>query len=200
MPPGRLDPLALARLFALGANDARTPLATLTGYARTLARQLEGSPSADYAATIEESAREIETIVERLALVARIQEGRYAPVLVEARVEDLVEAARTALGPDRVEVRGEGTTVLVDRAPVEDALTACARAAMRHGAIDDVTITIEGALISYAPIRENARPVLGGSETREFGVGSALLVLGALGATLRLEGERFDVQLAEQPG
>lgn len=199
MTGGALDPRLLARLFALGANDARTPLATLTGYARTLGRQLEGSESAAYVATIEESAREIETIVERLALVARIQEGRYAPVLVEARVEDLVDAARNALGPDRVAVRGEGTTVLVDRAPVEDALTACARATMRHGAIDEVTVTVDGALVSYAPIRENARPVLSGEEMREFGIGSALLVLGALGSTFRLEGERFDVQLAKQP-
>ena len=197
---GRVDPRTLARLFALGANDARTALATLTGYARTLSRELEGTEAAAYATTVEESAREVEAIVERLALVARIQEGRYSPVLVDADTVELARAAQDELGGDRVELEGKGVRLLIDRAPVEDALTACARAAMRHGATDSVSITVDGASISYAPIRENARPVLGGEEIREFGIGAALLVLDALGSKTALEGERFEVRLAEQPG
>ncbi|MGI9658806.1 MAG: histidine kinase dimerization/phospho-acceptor domain-containing protein [Gaiellaceae bacterium] len=192
-----LEPPELARLFALGANDARTPLATLTGYARTLSRELSAGDAAEYAATIEESAGELEDIVERLALVARIQEGRYTPSLVEVETADLARAAIQALGAERVELSGQGARARVDRSPAEDALTACARATMRHGAIDRVTIELDGRSVSYGPVMENARPVLGGGEMREFGVGSALLVLRALGCQLSVEGDRFVVVLPE---
>ena len=198
MTESGLDPPQLARLFALGANDAGTPLATLTGYARTLARQLEGTDAGELAATIETSACEIRAIVERLGLVARIEEGRYTPMLVEARTDELARAVAAALGADRVHVSGHGETVLVDRAPVEDALIDCARAIMRHGAIDEVAIEVANTSISYEPVRENARPVLEGTETREFGLGASLLVLEALGSTLTLERERFVVALPKE--
>ena len=194
---GGLDPPELARLFALGVNDARTPLATLSGYARTLSRQLAGSDAASYAATVEESAREVEEIVERLALAARIQEGRYAPVLVEVSTSELAEAAVDALGADRVVVGGQGGVALVDRSAVEDALTSCARATMRHGAIDSVSIELDGTSMSYGPVLENARPVLSGEEMREFGAGAALLVLEALGCELAVRAERFVVVLPQ---
>lgn len=199
MTPSGVDPQQLARLFALGANDLKTPLATLTGYARTLARQLEGSETSGYAETLLGSAGEIEEIAERLALVARIHEGRYAPRLAGVSTGELAEAAVRALGEDRVHVEGTGEAVVVDLGPVEDAVIACARATMRHGAIDSVTIRVSGTSLSFGPVRENARPVLDGSEMREFGIGAALLVLRALGAELAVEEDRFVVRLPQQP-
>ena len=195
----RLSSVDLTRLFALGANDARTPLATLNGYARTLASELAGTERASWAATVKESAEELEEIVERLALVARIHEGRYTPVLVEVPLDELAAAAVAALGAERVELSGHGEPVLVERAAVEDALTACARATMRHGPLERVSVDLEGRSISFGPVLENARPVLAREEMREFGLGAALLVLDALGSELSLEGERFVVALPQKP-
>jgi len=198
--PG-LDGAELARLFSLGANDARTPLATLTGYSRTLARELAEDPRGNYAATLEESVAEIGNIVEQLAIVARIHEGRYAPPTLEVvTTEDLARASATALGPERVEVRGEGTTITVAREPVEDALTACARAAMRHGGTDLVAIEVVATTLTFQPIHENARGVLGGTEIREFGVAAALLVLRTLGSTTSIVNDCFVVELPKNSG
>ena len=41
-----------------------------------------------------------------------------------------------------------------------------------------IVVAVDGPAISYAPVLENARPVLGGEEMREFGIGAALLVPG----------------------
>ena len=198
--PG-FDGAELARLFSLGANDARTPLATLTGYSRTLARELADDPRGDYAATLEESVAAIASIVEQLAVVARIREGRYTPPSPEAvTTEDLARASATALGPERVEVRGEGTTITVAREPVEDALTACARATMRHGGTDLVAIEALETTLTFQPIHENARGVLSGTEIREFGVAAALLVLRTLGSTTAVVDDRFVVELPKDSG
>lgn len=198
MSAKKLDSDELARLFSLGANDARTPLATLAGFSRTLARELEDDARGDYAATIEESAVQIGEIVDRLALVARIQEGRYTPPPPESvRAGELAGAAVTALGAERVLVRGEGALVSVSRRPVEDALISCARAAMRHGGMDSVMITVADATLMFAPILENARPVLEGSEIREFGAATALIVLGTLGVGTALLEDRFLVELPQ---
>ncbi len=192
----RLDSRDLARLFALGANDARTPLATLTGYSRTLARELTDDPRLEYASTIEESATQIGGIVERLALVARIQEGRYTPPAPRpVLAEELARATATALGSERVDVRGEGVSVNVAREPTEEALIACARAAMRHSGTDVVIIDVADAALTFHPIHENARPVLDGSELREFGLAAALIVLETLGIETHVVGDRFVVRL-----
>jgi len=193
-----LDPRDLARLFALGANDVRTPLATLSGFTRTLARELADDERGEYAVTIEESAGQISGIVERLALIARIQEGRYTPPALESvPAGELARAAVKALGADRVDVRGEGAPVEVARQPTEEALTACARAAMRHGGTDSVIIDVEETGLTFHPIHENARPVLGGSELREFGAAAALIVLETLGIDTEVVGDRFRIQLPQ---
>ena len=198
MSPSGLDPPDLARGCSPSGRTTRVRRSRRSADARTLARQLEGTEKSELATTIEASAAEIVAIVDRLALVARIQEGRYAPALVEARSDDLAHAAAAALGTERVRVTGVGDAVLVDRAPVEDALIACARAIMRHGAIDEMTIDVAGSVLSYASVLANARPVMSGSETREFGLGVSLIVLKALGSTLTLEGERFVVSLPKE--
>lgn len=201
MTAPRFDGAELARLFSLGANDARTPLATLTGYSRTLVRELKDDPRGDYALTLEESVREIGNIVEQLAMVARIHEGRYTPPTPETvATRALALASVSALGQERVEVRGDGTTITVAREPIEDALTACARAAMRHSGTDLVAINVVETTLTFQPIHENARGVLGGTEIREFGVAAALLVLRTLGSTTAIVDDRFVVELPKNSG
>tara|TARA_B100000686_G_C16645217_1_gene892399 strand:- start:97 stop:711 length:615 start_codon:yes stop_codon:yes gene_type:complete len=195
MTLGSLNSEQLARLFSLGANDLRTPLAILNGYTRTISRGLEETGDVPYMDTVEESVREIEAIVERLALSARICEGRYMPTRVSVRIEEIAAAVVVALEADRVEVSGVGGEVMVDRPSVEDALTAVARAMMRHGAIDLVKIDVANTSLSFSPVHANARPVLAGEEIREFGISSALLVLESLGGECFLEAECFVVRL-----
>ena len=102
-----------ARIVSIGAHDLKTPLATVVGFARTLARAELGDPAARYVDMIEAASRQLDDIIEELALVARIESGRYAPVLVETDTLALARAAAAELA-ERVEVSGEGATVGVD--------------------------------------------------------------------------------------
>lgn len=188
----------LVRLVALGANDARTPLATLTGFAKTLCGSIRTEPEASYVRRISETAAQTGEIVDELALVARIQEGRYEPLPVEVSTDELVSDVRSALGIGRVAVSGRGTIVLVERRPAVRALTALARAAMRHGALDSVEIVLDGAALRLSPILPNAEPVLTGREVREFGAAAALVVIAAMGGEAAALGEALVVRLPQE--
>lgn len=190
-------PDRLPRLFALGANDVRTPLATLTGYARTLAREdLEPTAQA-YVATIAESAEQIRYVVEALSLAARIAEGRYTPTVEGADSLELAGEAARRFDAGRVRVAGSGTTVRVDRLQVIDAIAAFARATMRHGGLDDVEVSVDGVTLSFSPVAENAVPVLSGDELREFGAAVALMVVSSLGGSTAVAGGVLSVRLPE---
>lgn len=187
----------LLRLVALGVNDLRTPLATLGGFARTLASAGLPEPEAGYARTIEESGLQIASIVEDLNLLARIVEGRWQPLLAEVSSRELVEEAAARFEPGRVRVAGDaGAPVRVDRGPTVRALAALTRATMRHGALDEgIDVLVVGPTVILSPIEPNARPVLAGEESRDFGAGAALRIVHALGGSTRLDGDRFELVL-----
>ncbi len=192
------DPGRLVRLVALGANDVRTPLATLTGFAQTLCGSIATEPEAGYARTIKETAAQISQIIDELALVARIQEGRYEPACVQVPSDELVSDVRAAFDEGRVTVSGQGAAVRVERQPTIRALTALARAAMRHGALDSIDIALDGAALRLSPIGPNAEPVLAGTEVREFGAAAALVVIGAMGGEAAVVGEALVVRLPQE--
>lgn len=187
----------LLRLVALGVNDLRTPLATLGGFARTLASAGLPEPEAGYARTIEESGLQIASIVEDLNLLARIVEGRWQPLVAAVSSRELVEEAAARFEPGRVRVAGDaGATVHVDRGPTVRALAALTRATMRHGALDDgIEVFVAGPSVILAPVEPNARPVLAAEESRDFGAGAALRIVQALGGSTRLDGDRFEIAL-----
>ena len=188
----------LVRLVALGANDARTPLATLTGFARTLSGSVTTEPEAGYARTINETAAQIGQIVDELALVARIQEGRYQPQPAEVPLDELVSDVRAAFDAGRLTVSGQGGAVHVERQPAVRALTALARAAMRHGALDSIEIALDGSSLQFRPIGPNAKPVLTGTEVREFGAAAALVFIAAVGGETAVTGDALVVDLPKE--
>jgi hypothetical protein len=192
-----MDPAdPLLRLAALGLNDARTPLATLRGYARTLAAARLDEPHAGYARTVEESAAAVTAIVDELALVVRIAEARWEPACEPHGTRALAEEVAARFDPGRVVLAGdEGAEVIVDRDPAARALTALVRAAMRHGGLDDVRLAVIGPVLRLAPLEPNARPVLLGDAVRDFGAGAALRVLAALGGTVEGDGDGLEIRL-----
>jgi signal transduction histidine kinase len=104
------------RLFALACHDLRTPLATVSGFAKTMLRieELEPDKQARYLGLIDNSADELASLLDLLSLAARIEGGRYEPVLREVDSFSLAPEGAT----------GTGATVLVDPEPVERALAA----------------------------------------------------------------------------
>jgi signal transduction histidine kinase len=173
-------------LVSLACHDLRTPLATVSGFAKTLIRleELDREKTTRYLGLIDSASDELVELLDLVSLAARIEGGRYDPVLREA---DSLE-----LAPDGAS--GTGTTVSVDPEAVTIALGSLARAAARHGGVD-VSTSVDGPRISIEPVLAQAAPVVLAEEQKDLGAAVALRVLGALGADVTLDGERLTVTL-----
>ena len=126
-----------ARLVSLAVHDLRTPLATISGFARTLTRMQDlGEPATRYLAMVETAAGQLGELLDELGLACRIESGRYEPTLQEGDSADLARAVADRLGADRVSVSGAGGRVRIDPVPTERAVAALAQCALRHGGLD----------------------------------------------------------------
>ena len=173
----------------------RTPLATVYGFARTLSRQELGEPAGQYARMIEEATAQVKELLEQLAIVARIESGRFDPVLGEADSLELANAALVELGEDRVRVSGAGAKVQVPVEAVRRAVVQLTRAALRHGGLDEVSLHVRGAELELGPVTRNSGQVLVGDELRELGAAAACALIRAIGGSVELAGDRLLVRL-----
>jgi signal transduction histidine kinase len=185
------------RLAAVACHDIRTPLATVYGFSRTLAKLDLDEPAGKYVAMVEAAAAQVGELVEQMALAARIETGRYDPSLAEVDSLALALDAAAALGGERVRVSGQGGTVRVPRVEAERALTQLFRAAQRHGGLDAVEVEVRGAELELSPVTRNSGAVLLGVELRELGAAAAALLVRALGGSLAVEGERLLIRLPD---
>src|SRR6188472_2187775 len=134
-----------AEIVSIGAHDLSTPLATVYGFAKTLARTDLDEPTAHYVEIIEAASGQLRDLVDELSMVTRIERGLYSPTLADT---DSLELARSACAEleERVEVSGEGATVRVDphQNATGRAISRLAKAASRHGGIDSVSLVVRG--------------------------------------------------------
>ncbi len=190
---------AFADLVSLACHDLRTPLATVSGFAKTLTR-LEHVEDrlARYLGLIEAASDQLAGLLDDLALVARIEGDRWEPVLREV---DSLELAREALEPlgDSVETSGKGTLVGVDRDAVARSLSGLARCAVRHGGVERLAVRVDGPALTLAPVPERALPICLGDELRDLGAAVAERALRALGGAVETEGEAVVVRLPLAP-
>ena len=109
------------RLVSLACHDLRTPLATVSGFAKTLTR-VEGVDDkiARYLGLIETASEQLGELLEELNVAARIAGGRYDPAPREVDTLELARAAAERV--EGVEVSGSGGPVEVDVEAVERAL------------------------------------------------------------------------------
>lgn len=186
------------RLVSLAAHDLRTPLATVSGFAKTLIRTEElEDPASRYVEMIEAASAQMVELLDELGLAARIESGRYQPSLREADTLDLAGVAAATLGEDRVRVGGEGGTVRVDLEATERGISALAQCALRHGGIDIVDVSAAGPELAIAPITPASAPVVLGEDLRDLGAAVAVSLVRALGGTIALDGETLRVRLPE---
>jgi len=173
----------------------RTPLATVYGFARTLSRQDLGEPAGQYARMIEEATAQVRELLEQLAIVARIESGRFDPVLGEADSLELAKAAPLELGEERVHVSGEGALVSVPVEATRRALVQLTRAALRHGGLNEVSLRVRGPELELGPVTRNSAGVLVGEELRELGAAAACALIQAIGGSVELDVDTLRVRL-----
>jgi signal transduction histidine kinase len=178
------DP-AFPRLVSLACHDLRTPLATVSGFAKTLTRTGSLATPADrYVAMIETAAGQMAELLDELGLVARIEDGRYEPTLREIGTLELAQAAADELGAERVRVSGAGASVEVDVDATRRAVAALAQSALRHGGFEEVTVAVDGRELRIAPITDASRPVVLGEDLRDLGAATAGILIRRLGGEL----------------
>jgi signal transduction histidine kinase len=193
------DDERFARIVSIAAHDLSTPLATVYGFARTLARIELEEPAVRYVEMIEAASAQLRDLIDELSLVARIETGRYDPALSEADTLELARQATEELG-ERVQLSGEGATIRIDPNATGRALSRLAKAASRHGGIDSVALVVRGTELEIAPLVANAAGVVTGEELRELGAAAAVEHLRALGATVEADDERLVIRFPASAG
>ena len=191
------DVNSFAKLVSLACHDVRTPLATVNGFAKTLEKKGNLEPPADrYMQIIGQASEQMAELLDELSLVARIESGRYDPVLRETDTRTLADGARERLGEERVSVSGEGAPVTTDVEAVERGVSALAQSALRHGGLDEVAIAVRGGEIDVSPVTPASAAVVLGEDLRDLGAAVAVRVVAALGGGVSLDGETLTIRLS----
>src|SRR5215212_200817 len=178
---------SFTRLVSLACHDLRTPLATVSGFARTIQRSDElEDPVARYLDMIVAASEQMRELLETLSVAVRIEGGRYDPVLTEV---DTLEAARAAAEHvDGARAEGSGETIESDVDALQRSLAALALCAHRHGGVPEVTLTVSGRDIAIAPIGE-AAAVIVGEDMKDLGAAVAVRALRARGGSVAVDGD-----------
>ena len=188
---------AFARLVSLACHDLRTPLATVHGFATTLARSDDLEPPADrYVEMIDAASAQIAELIDELSLAARIESDRYEPTPREADTLELAQAAAARLGEERVHVSGSGAVVETDAEALERGLAALFQSALRHGGLDEVEVVVDGAEVRLSPVTSASAPVVLGDDLRDLGAAVAVRLVRRLGGSVEIDGETVKIQLA----
>jgi signal transduction histidine kinase len=194
-PVAATDP-SFPRLVSLAAHDLRTPLATIHGFAQTMVRMGDlGEPKQRYMEMIDAASRQLAELLDELGTATRIEDGRYEPALQSMQTLGLAQSAAVQLGADRVKVSGDGAEVHVDPEATERGVAALAQAALRHGGLDEVTLHVDGAMLTFSPVTPASAPVVLGEDLRDLGAAVAVRVVRALGGSVELDGETLTVTL-----
>jgi signal transduction histidine kinase len=179
------------RVVSLACHDLRTPLATVYGFARTLARNGDlDERSVRFIGMIEAAAEQMTDLLDQLGVLARIESDRYDPALVEADTVDLASSEDA-----RVATTGTGAAVTTDVPSVRRALEALSVAAVRHGGVERVEWTVDGRRLTLAPVVEAAAAIVMAEELRDLGSYVARRVIERLGGSMELEGETLVIRL-----
>jgi len=186
-----------ARLVMLACHDLRTPLATVHGFAQTLVR-MEGheETTVRYLEMINSASAQLAELIDELSLGAKIEDGRYDPLLASASTIELARAAADELGAERVVVTGEGADVEVDVDASRRAVASLAQCALRHGGLARIELSVDGEELALAPITPASAPVVLGEDLRDLGAAIAVRLIRAQGGSVALDGETLRVRLA----
>ena len=186
-----------AQLVSLACHDLRTPLATASGFAHTLQRldSLE-EPAGRYVDMIGAASEQMAELLDLLGAVARIEAGRFDVQAREADSRELVDAAVARLDGHAV-AEGGGATVQVDPRWAETSLAALAECVRRHGALEQVTLAVDGAAVSISPLAGGVGPIVMGEDLKDFGAAVGTRVLSAMGTEIQPDGERLVVRLPQ---
>jgi signal transduction histidine kinase len=185
-----------AQVVSLACHDLRTPLATVHGFARTIERlDPLDERTGRYIGLIVEGSGQLADLLERLALIARIERGVYEPALRSMDSLELADSASASVDAGEVAVSGKGADVEMDPVQAERSIRAFLTCAIRHGDSDTVECVVTAGELAISPVTEASGPILLGEDLRDFGAAAARIHVEALGGSVAVEGEALLVKL-----
>jgi signal transduction histidine kinase len=187
-----------AQLVSLACHDLRTPLATASGFARTLERLDDlGQPAERYAEMIGAAADQMADLLDLLSAAARVEDDRFEPQPQPTDARELADAAAKRLPEGAASVAGEGAQVGIDPKWAAVSLGALAEAARRHGGLERIELAVDASTVEISPIVDAAGAIATGDDLRDFSAAVGTRVLHAAGATVELDGDRLRVRFPE---
>ena len=179
------DDQRFPELVSLACHDLRTPLATVAGFASTLLRMGDlDEQRSRYLTLIEAAALQLGEIIDDLGVVARIEDGRFEPAGEPVDSLDLVTMAADRLGNGSMRVTGSGAVVHLDRELGVRAVCSLVSAARRHGGVETVDVTVDGAGVELSPVSAETADIVRGDDLRDLASAVARRALEAQGATV----------------
>lgn len=185
MSSGQAEPDYPA-ILSSAAHDLRSPLSTIYGFARTIERIAPPpGPGAGFLAHILDAAQDMDRLLGHLSLLARIGDGRFAPVPAPVAAAELATRAAEGGAGERG-ADADGATVQAAADESVEALVLLATCARRldpvHGTL---TICANGPAVVLAGVADEVVPFLGaGPGARDLALSTSLVTLRALGATI----------------
>ena len=179
--------------MSLAVHDLRTPLATISGFARTIERAELPDPIDRYVQMMVTAGDQLAELLEDVGLAARIESGRWEPNVQDVDTHELAAAAAAQV--EKSDADGDGAPVRVDRDAATTALRQLARCALRHGGVERVTLSAGPGTVAIAPIAPAAVPILQREEPKDLGAMIAARVVDALGGSVEIDGGRLLVRL-----
>jgi hypothetical protein len=189
------DDKRFVQLVTLACHDLRTPLATVSGFATTLANTGLEAPTDRYIGMIEAASAQLGELLDELTLLVRIESGRFDPKLDSLDSLELARAAAGELDEGRVDVSGTGSMVRVPEKEMTRGVSQLGRAASRHGGFDTVSLAVDGGMLRFSPLTRMSGAVLLGEELRDLGAVAATTLIRSLGGSVEVEGETLVVRL-----
>ena len=145
---------------------------------------------------ISEASEQLAGLIDLLSLAARIEAGRYEPEVANVDTLELAGSAAERIG-DKANAGGRGSPVRVEPGAAGTALYGLAYCALRHGGLEAVELTVDGAEIAVAPIAEGVAPIVLGEDLRDLGAAVGVRVVAAFGGSTEVDGETLRVRLPE---
>jgi signal transduction histidine kinase len=187
-----------AQLVSLACHDLRTPLATASGFARTLERLDDlGHPAQRYVEMIGAATDQIAELLDLLSAAARIENDRLDLERRPTNAREVADAAAERMPEGVASVAGDGAPVEVDPTWAAVSLGAIAEAARRHGGLQQIQLAVAGVEVEVSPIVDGAGEIAIGENLRDFSAAVGARVLHAAGAAVELEGDRLRVRFPE---
>jgi signal transduction histidine kinase len=190
-----------AQVVSLACHDLRTPLATVHGFARTIERlEPADERTGRYIGLIVEGSRQMTELLDRLALIARIERGAYEPVLRSADSLELARAAAASVDAGDIAVSGTGAEVEVDPEQTERTIAAFLTAAITHGGAERLECEVRETELEIRPVTEESGRIVLGDDLRDFGAAAARIHVEALGGSVAVQGDVLRVSLPVTSG